>query len=242
MFSYWKPTAENRYVYGKAKHCHTYFIIYLHVISQNNHSLILFIEHLLLWELLSSCLAPTDMTKWFATFANIFRLESRRLMSKSWVAFFIITSDIFWSVCQAQKPTLFLGSFLPDLHGGPRQPWLGWESKLRSLAKSSHVTQAWQSQLSFQGMWNCDWEPASQSPWVAVEGMRGYSCFLPQKKLLCKERECSKNKTAETRGKDKELMAFQVQILAHSQKPAHSWPWDQREVPVSQAPCFSSFP
>lgn len=63
MFSYWKLTAENMHVYGKAKHCHTYFIIHLHVISQNNHSLIIFIEHLLLWELFSSDSAPIDMAK-----------------------------------------------------------------------------------------------------------------------------------------------------------------------------------
>lgn len=176
-----------------------------------------------------------------STFANIFRLESRRLMSKSWVAFFLLHRTSFGVSAKPRSQPSSWGASCQISMGGPGQPYWGWESRLHSLAKSSHVTQAWQSRISFQGMWNCDWEPASQSPWVAVEGTRGYSCFLPHKSCSAKKRECSKNKKAETRGKNKELMSFQVQIPAHFQEPAHSWPWEQREVPLSQTPCFFFF-
>lgn len=88
---------------------------------------------------------------------------------------------------------------------------LGRESKPRPLARSSHVTQAWPTSLSFRD-WTGDREAVRQSPRVAatVEGTKEYSRFLPHESCSQRKERRSQNKKAETRGSDKVLMAFQL--------------------------------
>lgn len=143
---------------------------------------------------------PTDGNKQWRLYLLTFPAKSwEDSCLKPGLLFFIIILDIFWIICQAEKPSLFLGSFLLD-------PWgtiaamFRLESKSHPVAKSTHLTQVWQSSISFQGMWNCDWELASQSPWVArtIQGTKEYSCYLSQE-TCSTQKEKTEQKTRKQR-------------------------------------------
>lgn len=169
------------------------------------------------------CLIIQSQQTMKTTYANISCLESRVLE-----CFFLITLNIFWIVCQAQKPTLFLRSFLPDIHGELK----GAMFRLRMQAPLIGQEQPCDPRMAKQNLFPGNVkltkkEPASQSLWVAgtVEGAKRYSCFLPHESCSTKKEKlwgAGGGGGVGTREREKVLTAFQVQIPIHSQVPAYS--------------------
>lgn len=115
-------------------------------------------------------------------------------VSKSWVAFLLYwTSFGSFSKPRSQFPSWEASCQISM--GSRRQACVDWGSELPSLDRSSHVTRDWQSRTSFQGMWDCDWEPAT---WCPLKELRVIHVFIHVKAALQRKRKCSKNKKSET--------------------------------------------
>lgn len=168
------------------------------------------------------------------TFANTSCLESSILVSKSWVAFFLLYLKSFGMSAKPRSQPSSLEASCQISMGSPRQPCLHWESKLPHWPKA--VTWPKLGKAESLSRECGQWLRASSS--VSVGGWNcrrseGLFVFSSTWKLLLREwKHVTKTKKQRQEGERKVLMAFQVQIPVRSQVLAHFQPSVAWDIPI----------